>query len=110
MRKVVINISHVNHFYISDIVLEKLPVNLKKYGNAGSSTIEYRSDPDLIKAIEDIGTVKASDYHTRLAVVEVPDFIGLTIHKTSDGDEYEEIHEICKHRVFLPNGDIEWRY
>lgn len=53
----------------------------------------YRSHPDLIKAIEEIGVEQASGMYAKLQICDVPDDIEWYI---DDYDGYETIHE--KHR------------
>ena len=77
------------------------PECLTLYNKLSGSKEEYdhhieRDDPNLIKAIEQLGTAKASDYLGEIKIVEIPDGIEYVI---DDYDGMESIHE--SHRSWV---------
>ena len=97
MKKVVIN-TCFGGFTISDSVMQKY----------GITEVDYcgdidRSDPRLVKAVEELGNMAAYDTDspytmsgTNLKVVEIPDDVEFYIY---DYDGAETIHE--KHRSWM---------
>lgn len=87
MTKVAIN-NCWGGFDISSECLDlynKMSGKKEKYGH----NIE-RDDPNLIKAIEQIGEDKASDRLSKIKIIEIPDGIEYEI---DDYDGMESIHE-----------------
>ena len=96
--KVVINICY-GGFAVSEKVYEKLGLEwdgfgvLYDYRDKFKDTISFRSCPELIKAIEEVGIEEASGYLAKLKIIEIPDDVDAYI---SDYDGWETVEE--KHR------------
>jgi len=99
--KIVIN-GCFGGFSVSKIVFDKLGFKWDDYGFLENSHFgisyeqnydAYRSHPNLIKVIEEIGVEQASGGCAELQIFDVPDDIEWYI---SDYDGWETIHE--KHR------------
>jgi len=66
-----------------------------KYWFPKDDTIDFRTNPDVVEAVEVLGSEKASGAFSKLGVIEIPDDIGFSI------EEYDGIEWIAeKHRTW----------
>ena len=93
--KIVIN-SCFGGFSLSKEAYEFLGLKWDDYGYAYIDDAK-RTDPDLIRCVETLGSEKASGFCAELHVIEIPDDVEWKIY---DYDGIESVHE--KHR--------SWRY
>ena len=56
--------------------------------------LKVRSDPDLIKAIEKIGTIESSGRDSYLKIIEVPNDAKIELAHYDGWERIEEIHRI----------------
>jgi len=75
------------------IQLRTMSFSDNKYWSKHGDSKEFRINPDVIEAIETLGSETCSDTLARLLVVEIPDGVGFEI---EEYDGLESIHE--KHR------------
>lgn len=61
----------------------------------GCSDLEFRSNPDLIEAIEHIGVDKASGAYSKLEIIYVPDWKEIELEIT-DYSGMEKLQEVSK--------------
>lgn len=97
--KIVIN-SCFGGFSLSKKAYEFLGLEWDDYGYAH---IYNRTDPDLIRCIETLGSERASGLCAELHVIEIPDDIEYEIHNY---DGIESVHE--KHRSWEYEGE-SWK-
>ena len=86
-------------FSLTEDVYKELGIEWDEYGylrneDLGISSdnyMAYRSDPNLINAIEKIGESNSGGWASELEIVDIPDGIEYTI---DDYDGFETVHEV----------------
>lgn len=53
----------------------------------GNATPEFRSDPVLVRIVEELGS-RANSPYSKLKIVEIPDGVEFTIEEADDGREW----------------------
>lgn len=66
----------------------------KYFFNDDDYTLKFRSDPDLIEAIESVGLEQASGEYSKLRIVEIPDEINRDNIIIDDFNGLEQIKEV----------------
>ena len=90
MKKVLIN-ADFGGFSLNPEVIERYRKLGGKFDNFHDDKPEFRSDPILIKIVEEFGIDKANNFVSSLAIIEIPDDVEFVIHEY---DGYETIHEV----------------